>query len=421
MRRTKAFAGILILYMSGAALAGCGTKAEMEEGKPYYAASSMEDTPIVDYILPELSPNIILDNAGYQADGEKEAALRGASLPAEFRLVDAESGEIVYSGAVKNALYDEGLGLYVGSADFSDYVREGSFYLECDLIGRSRTFSIREDYYIELFNSLYEELTEKCGNNTISISEANELLIAYEWHPSIFPDVNQDEIPDVLVILMNWMDSVNPQQLEAGDSLLYAGMSAKFSYLYQKYDKEYATNSLKRASAILEQTKEAVQKDGELFYVLTELYRASGLAAYRNQITDYKAFFENNPSYYEEGPYLYGVMTYMSTRQRVDRDFCSLLMEALMDRGEEISDSYKDMLHPVNAKNNGPEDLLKRARELACASYILHSYQYNNILAEFLHYLQGENQRSVCFYADAENKMGYILLLSQIVGELRAE
>ncbi len=414
MRRIRAFVGLPIIGLCCMVFWGCGTAPEKEEGGPYYGISGMESVPIVDYTVPETTPNIIVDRVGYQADGEKKAVLRGKSLPREFRLVDAESGEVVFEGVVEDAVYNEELDVYVGSADFSDYAGTGSFFVECGLIGCSYTFPIREEHYGELFTALYEEMEEKCGNNTISVSEANEWLMAYEWHPAIFPDGNQDEIPDVLVILMYWMEAVDPKALTADDALLYAGMSARFSYLYQGYDKGYATNSLKRASAILEQSQTVVHKDAESFYALTELYRATGLSAYHKQIVDYKSYFENNSGYFEEPAYLYGVMTYMSTRQRVDREFCGALMGKLMDRGEEISGFYEEMLHPVDAKNNGSQDVLKRAGELACASYILHSYQYNNILEEFLHYLQGKNQQSVCFYGDAGDKRGYILLLSQL-------
>ena len=46
-------------------------------------------------------------------------------------------------------------------------------------------------------------------------------------------------------------------------------------------------------------------RDAEKFMALTELYRAAGLYTYRNQILEYKDFFEDNTSYLEETAYLY--------------------------------------------------------------------------------------------------------------------
>ena len=70
---------------------------------------------------------------------------------------------------------------------------------------------------------------------------------------------------------------------------------------------------------------------------LTELYRAAGLYTYRNQILEYKDFFEDNTSYLEETAYLYGSMTYLATRQPVDVDLCTVFMESIRNRGEELA------------------------------------------------------------------------------------
>jgi len=40
---------------------------------------------------------------------------------------------------------------------------------------------------------------------------------------------------------------------------------AKFSYLYQKYDKKYATSCLQRASAIFDKTQNTLGQDAESF------------------------------------------------------------------------------------------------------------------------------------------------------------
>ena len=150
------------------------------------------------------------------------------------------------------------------------------------------------------------------------------------------------------------------------------------------------------------------------FLALTELYRATGLKTYRSRISDYKSFFEEKESYLEEISYIYGAMTYMSTRQKVDIKLCQLLMNDLMNRGEEISQKYEDMIHPVAARNNGVEDLLKSAAELSCANYVLNSYQYMKITEEFLHYVMGQNVESVCFYPQEGDRSIYLLLSAQL-------
>ena len=73
----------------------------------------------------------------------------------------------------------------------------------------------------------------------------------------------------------------------------------------------------------------------------------------------------------------------------------------------------------MTARNNGTEDLLKRAVEVSCANYVMNNYQYTQIIEDFLHYLMGCNRDSVNFYHDTEKKTDYILLLSQLAANHR--
>ena len=331
MRRYGGFFLFSVCALTAGLLAGCGAEQETEDEKnPYAGITAMEGTPVVDYTVPRQFPNIMAAR-GYSLGGEMDAAVKGHRLPGQFRLVDAATGEIVYTGEVEDVAYSEELGLYSGQLEFDDFQREGTYYLECDI-----------------------------------------------------------------------------------EEPLYAALLAKFSYLYQKSDHEYATDCLKRASTVFGQIQTAMGRDADTFFALTELYRATGLYTYRNQIADYKSFFENNSSYLEENGYLYAIMTYMSTRQRVDVELCEEFMGNLMNRSEEVSNRYADMIHPVASKNNGSEDILKCAVELSCANYIMNNYQYTRIAEEFFHYLMGQNPESVCFYEEDENRGGYLLLLAQL-------
>lgn len=405
----------LILSLAAGSLSGCGAGEEAESVKnPYAAAVSMEGTPVVDYVVPQLLPNILVDTKGYAVGDEKTAAVKGSSLPQEFRLVDAVTGETVYTGLIEDVAYNGELELYYGEADFGGFETEGVYYLECDIVGRSYRFVIQEQLYAALFAETYEQMMEKCQKRTLTLAEATALLEAYEWYTDIFPDEDRDEVPDVLKELRGWVAYMEESGVEAEEEALYAALLAKFSYLYQKFDHEYATDCLKRASTVFGQVQATISKDADTFFALTELYRATGLHTYRNQIVDYESFFENNSSYLEESEYLYAIMTYMATRQKVDLKLCQQFMGNLMDRAEEISKRYTDMIHPVSARNNGSADLLKCAVELSCANYVMNNYQYTRITEEFLHYLMGQNLESVSFYAEDENRVGYLLLLAQL-------
>lgn len=407
---TAAWAGVAIVL-----LGGCGPQAEQENNSNVYlAVEGMESTPIVDYAIPRALPNVLVDTRGYTAECEKRAAVRGRRLPETFRLMDAETGEEVYSGPLEKITYNEELEIYTGLACFDEYIAEGTYYLECDMVGQSYRFDIRASTYEELFRESYDIMMEACSGHTLAVPDAMELLVMYEWYGGVFPDENGDQIPDVLKALQSWITFMEETGPDVEEGALYAAFLAKFSYNYQKFDQAYATDCLRRASTVFGQVQDTPGQDADAFFALTELYRATGLYTYRNQISGYKSFFENNGNYLEEKGYLYGAMTYMATRQRVDVDLCALFMNNLTNRGEEISKRYEDMIHPVTARNNGADDLLESAVELSCANYVLNTYQYTQITEEFLHYLMGQNAESICFYPDEGDRGSYMLLFAQL-------
>lgn len=409
-RVAAAWAGIFVVLS-----AGCGIQMEQENNSgPYAAVEGMESTPIVDYSVPRTLPNVLVDVRGYTAESEKRAAVKGRELPETFRLLDADTGEEVYSGPLEKVTYNKELGLYTGQACFDEYDTEGTYYLECDMVGQSYQFSIEDAMYIELFRETYNTLMDACKDRSLTVSDAMALLVAYEWYDDIFPDEDGDRIPDVLKTLQSWISYMEESEPDDGDGALYAAFLAKFSYNYRKFDQAYATDCLRRASTVFGQEQTTLSRDADAFFALTELYRATNLVTYRNQISDYKSFFENNGSYLEESGYLCGSMTYMATRQKVDVELCALFMTSLTTRGEEISKRYEDMIHPVSARNNGADDLLKSAMELSCANYVLNTYQYTQITEEFLHYLMGQNAESVCFYPEEGSKSSYMLLFAQL-------
>ncbi len=411
----KVAAGLVSCVVTASLCIGCGAAPQQAKDAPRTLPVSMESTPVLDYTAPVLTPNIMVNQSGYQTGGNNTAFLKGEKLPESFRVIESGSGDVVYTDSIEQAVFDEELGVYTGFADFGDFLgsREEMYYLECDYIGKSYTFSIRPDGYRRLFLSLYTEICRDCESEEVSLNDVIALLVAFERYSQIFPDENGDEVPDVMKVVREWTARLDYGQLDADQGSLYAACLAKFSYLYQKYDIDYATECLQLASTAFAQSQGTLQKDAESFFALTELYRATGLYTYRNQILDYKTFFQSGSSLMEENGYLDGAMTYMVTRQRVDVELCRLFMDALITRGEEISRRHDEMISPVDARNNGADDLLRQAEQIACANYVLNSYQYDWVLEEILHYLMGCNLESVSFYP-GESRSSYLTLLARL-------
>ncbi len=418
MERNKRMIGVFLIGMIAACICmGCGNEPEEPVEQPSTQASvvSMESTPVIHYTVPQVVPNIFVNQVGYSPESEKEIPLRGKELPKEFTMIDAATGEEVFRGNIGTLTYNEEMNIYTGLANVSDFTKEGTYYLKCDKIGYSLSFNIEDDIYKQMLSEVYQKMMESCREDTAALSDVMTLLTAYEWYPGVFPDEDGDEIPDAMSTIADWIRRREQAERDEKHETLYVAVLAKFSYLYQKYDWQYATECLQHASAVFAKNQPHLGQDADNFYALTELYRATGLHTYRTQIKDYKSFFEGNSSYLGETSYMYGAMTYLVTRQRVDVDLCRTFMEDIMDRGEEVSNRYEEMLSPIAAKNNGIKDLMERVSILICCNYVLNNYEYTHIIEEFQHYFCGRNSESKCFFPEEGNIGGYLLLLTQLV------
>ena len=96
----------------------CGNTSA-ETGHVSIADMAMENTPIINYTIPTLTPNVLVDQQGYAGDGEKQAIVKSREPVESFRLIDKESGEIVYRGKVKHFpcnMHRQNTGVQRGSA-----------------------------------------------------------------------------------------------------------------------------------------------------------------------------------------------------------------------------------------------------------------------------------------------------------------
>lgn len=418
LRKTLAVPGVaaMCLCLAGCAVGAAGQPGEA--GVSYEAVGGMEETPVIEYTAPVQLPNILIDRRGYSASDLKTAAVKAKELPETFSLVNAETGEEVYSGSIDRKSFSREQDCYMGYADFSQVKEPGRYYVKCGGLGKTYSFIVREQFYQELFEETYEQVMAHCADNRMSVSEAVKLLEAYECYKELFPDHNNNDIPDVLEQMQGLVTYMEENGVQEEQKALYAAFLTKFSYNYKDYHYQYASKCLQRAATVYGELPPGNERDADRFFALTELYRSTGLNTYRWAIPGYREYLEEHTEYLDEEGYYFGSMTYLMTRQRVDGTFCEFLMKHIMDRGEKISVGYWDLLHPLDANNDGEADLLKRAAELSCANFVLNNYQYTNILKDFLHYLMGKNPESVSFYEESAQQVDYLLLFAQMAWEL---
>lgn len=308
-----------------------------------------------------------------------------------------------------------------------------------------------------------------------NVTEASEnigvLLLAYELFPEAFDDdmdipESGNGIPDILDEIRyetDWL--LKMQNPETG--AVYAGVTvagsaqgrtsamyveqatyqatkayamclAKFSYLYQSYDMEYATNCLKAADRawkyVVLNEEEPMQQDGWKFAAAAELYRASGLLECRRYVEQVLASGIDRT---EEDMILFlGCVTYLSTKQPVNRDYCSDIMNLFMQEAEAISAKVKNKPFFVERTEEPSEhtELLSDMMVLTLVNHVITNHEYETIIENHLHYLMGRNELSVSYLDgigersykayndslgimnqfDADSKL--IFMLSEIVG-----
>lgn len=464
------------------AAAGCGDFRDFpadalpnrEESEDF---TSLGLSPEFDYEVPESLPSILADQVGYVIGSNKIAMINSETTPETFALVDAKTGQEVYTGKIENKGFDVAANAYISYADFTDFNKAGTYYIQAASIGRSYVFEIGQEPYEALFSKVFRqyyfnrcgltlstELAGEAAHNACHLREAqmkeeamikqdvsggwhmdeigsrdvakgcqavNSLLLAYELYPEAIGDdmgipESGNNVPDVLDEVkyeIDWLlkmqdaksgavyASVSSVDSKASGYLLYidgitmdatirfAATMAKFSYLYQSYDREFATLCLQaadRAYRYVENYLADVSQE-QYFFAAAELYRATGGYRYHNVV---KAYLEQNTEQDLGNDFVFwGSVTYLSTKQKVDMTLCSSLAQNLMRQGEIISYASKDSKLLVNTdeKKGGNAGLLRDMMRLAVVDHIITNHEYATVLENHLHYMLGRNLQAISY------------------------
>lgn len=156
-------AAALLVVTAGWLAAGCsaGPTAERpaSSANPFY-------TPRADFIDSSVALNaessaspqagsvapapadarIHVNQIGYLPDFPKTAVVVGSSAESVFRIIDIETGDVVYKGRLSDPVYDDASGDTVRHADFGEWKRPGSYSVT---VGQSSSapFRIGNDVY----------------------------------------------------------------------------------------------------------------------------------------------------------------------------------------------------------------------------------------------------------------------------------
>ena len=204
------------------------------------------DDSKVDYtsVLP-YAPSIMTDQVGYQPDETKTAVFRDVTNETNFSVVNADSGQVVYTGELSAPTFYSSADENNWTGDFSAVTEAGTYYITCGGLDQSYSFTIGNNVYDSLLNDSVKMLyLQRCGtevkdstfghaachdtlatvyhtNEKIDVSggwhdagdygryvvpgakSVADLLIAYDANPELFSDSigipeSGNGVPDVL-------------------------------------------------------------------------------------------------------------------------------------------------------------------------------------------------------------------------------
>lgn len=344
-----------------------------------------------------------------------------------------EIGNDVYANLYKSALRSFYLNR-CGIALTQEYAQD-----DARGVCHSDLATMQEDPSVTLDVTGGWHLDEKADRDVAMGCEVvNNLLLAYEMNNSSFTDdvgipESGNDIPDVLDEVkyeIDWL--LKMQDTESGGvyasalttaaegenlslaavvvtpvsvpaTIDFAGTLSWFAYLYQDYDNAFSRKCLTAAGKAYECFDEfAEAKDYEAsFLAAAQLYRMTGNKHYENVLTLY--FHMDN--YYtkmkvSEDLFLGGIC-YLMTKQPVNTNVCSDIMETLMDEAEQISnvsnrsDYYVAVTNPENV-----DEVLWDMRCMTVTNHILFSQEYTEIIEDHAHYLLGRNPSGANFAYD---------------------
>lgn len=455
---------ISLFLCIGLLFSGCVSENVGQKNNEETELISMNPTPDLSYDVPLSVPHILVDQVGYTTTGKKTAIFRGSDLPEEYDVIDSSTNKVVFSGEIKQKERENAAGDLIGYGDFSELTSEGTYYIQSSVFGRSYDFDIADDVYDDVFKDAIDVLgnvqlkkinvtlpkdqaeqpeiimqggwiTDKSGDQDLKI--ASEVMIttltAYELYPGAFAgteEIDASTPPQILVYLKQqteWMQALQDEKsggvyggivadtgkqvttysmanINEEATTAYAAAMAKFSYIYKKYDQQYAAQCLKaadRAWKYINKQQRANAEDRQeapkeiIFSAAVELYRASGWQTYHLTA---KQILEGGLDVVASDWATYGTVAYLTTRHSVDKKYCEVIMKQLMNRAEDISARARSSAYLTegNSEFTNTKDLLWNMVILSIADYVITNHEYATVIENHQHYFFGCNPDAVC-------------------------
>lgn len=204
------FRTILVTLLSAALLTGCsGTELDLSQ------ITDKKGQQTFDYEVPVSQPSILVNQLGYHPESVKNVIFIGQSVPDNFSIINVKSGEEVFVGDIEHKGYQQDVGMNVSIGTFTDFTKEGEYYILCDTIGQSYHFSISDMIYDSLFTDLLKEISDNRwqeyhteSEEVYELEEENSIEVSGGWYTTITEDEKIRDVKTGCETLVNLLMSV---------------------------------------------------------------------------------------------------------------------------------------------------------------------------------------------------------------------
>jgi endoglucanase len=432
----------------------------------------MEEAPVLEYDVPVMYPSVFINRVGYSVDKEKVAIVSGKYLPEMFRVVDAVTGIVVYTGKLQERGFYSEAEEYTGYGDFSEVEQEGTYYIECDVVGRSYSFEIADAIERREFEECLTEMETRLKQLSLEVSQDTNywelmggdrdawmesllyLLLTYEVYPQANQSEDTRQTSRILEVVEEGIQGLLYLQDKEtggaqGHSYLYATILTKYSYLYQQYDSVLANEILNLADRAwrygekLHNKNESGEDEAYRITAAAELYRATGRYNYRNVFMEYgnamlTAAAGSNVNGNTQKDVLtdeeiigqtLAKITYLSTTQRVNLNLCNMFISQLMQEAEDIAAQMdQNFLEDGIQSTDEGDRLFWNLIVLSVVDYAITNHEYGLVLENQYHYLCGRNRAVYQYWNDRTLDVeemqirehpvwmaGFVMLLSEML------
>ncbi len=368
---------------------------------------------VISYETKVYTPNVLVNQAGYQATDKKNVYFLGDNLSEIFQVLEYDTDLVVFEGSIEKTIKD---GYAIG--DFTELKKPGKYYIKTKKIGESYPFSIagmetKEKIFHQLLeNQIAKDPSEYVEKDTLT--DLIPLLLAHEMYQTSFLDGDVYTIPNQIPDILDYLDAVAISLVEEEEEtesnvnhvFLEAAFFAKLSYNFNEYDakktKEYqaiAINQYSKAILLLTEDESITEYESYAYFAATELYRSTGKYMYRK---DAEKYGERISSLQEKNVCtFYADVTHMSTRRTVTVDFCNERMDTI--RLDVIGWTENAGKYPFFYELKSVDSLLIYGMKILWINEINYSEEYDELEKEIEAYLTGLNTEGLSYISE----MGY--------------